>query len=619
MGGSNKQRPNSATQRTRKEFRQLRQRQQQQDDDRRSGAKHRPSHVHDERGVPYTTSGNNSLPWIPGSYTSFKLLLSARLSAAFWSIISDCDETYNYWEPTHFMLFGKGFQTWEYSPEFALRSYFYILIHAVPAWLYNTILQPNPMYVFYFMRCLLAVISSLCELYFFNGVTKEVGANIGRITLALMVFSAGFFSSSTAFLPSTTSMYLVMMSHGAWFHQSYALAIFFTAISTFVSWPFAALLGVPIAFDILIRKRKFQFFVKWSLISAFTILLPQTAMDTDYYGKLVSAPFNIVKYNVFTSHGPDLYGTEPWHFYFINAFLNFNIAFIACLVVIPLHFLVKFLVGLPNQSHHYIPHWLTHLALHLWLLVFGLQPHKEERFLFPIYPLICLSAATTIDLVQKLFYFLFVKVKDKHYLNHAQWISISSVGIYALLCLSRMTALYQNYHAPIDIWMHVAHMPKTQPEMAQGPVNVCIGKEWHRFPSSFFLPNNDWNLRFLKSEFRGQLPQPYDETDLKLSTKLVRPTFNDQNREELNRYVTHPASQCDFLVDLEVSDDRETVLEPTYSKDASQWSEETSVEFLDAKNSDRFFRAFYVPFLSPTHCKYFKYVLLRNINKTKRR
>jgi alpha-1,2-mannosyltransferase len=55
------------------------------------------------------------------AYLAFKLIVSVRLSAAFWSIISDCDETFNYWEPTHFLLYGKGFQTWEYSPEFALR------------------------------------------------------------------------------------------------------------------------------------------------------------------------------------------------------------------------------------------------------------------------------------------------------------------------------------------------------------------------------------------------------------------------------------------------------------------------------------------------------------------
>lgn len=40
------------------------------------------------------------------------------------------------------------------------------------------------------------------------------------------------------------------------------------------------------------------------------------------------APFNIVFYNIFTSHGPDLYGTEHWSFYLLNGVLNFNVVFI---------------------------------------------------------------------------------------------------------------------------------------------------------------------------------------------------------------------------------------------------------------------------------------------------
>ena len=43
------------------------------------------------------------------------------------------------------------------------------------------------------------------------------------------------FISGTAFLPSTTSMYLTLLSMGAWFHQKYKLAIFTTALSTLLS------------------------------------------------------------------------------------------------------------------------------------------------------------------------------------------------------------------------------------------------------------------------------------------------------------------------------------------------------------------------------------------------
>lgn len=36
--------------------------------------------------------------------------------------------------------------------------------------------------------------------------------------------------------------------------------------------------------------------------------VPVVVVDSYYYGKLVIAPLNIILYNVFTPHGPDLYG-----------------------------------------------------------------------------------------------------------------------------------------------------------------------------------------------------------------------------------------------------------------------------------------------------------------------
>lgn len=64
---------------------------------------------------------------------AFALLAAARLLSAVLNIIHDCDETYNYLEPLHFLLYGSGMQTWEYSAQFALRSYLYLLLHAAAA------------------------------------------------------------------------------------------------------------------------------------------------------------------------------------------------------------------------------------------------------------------------------------------------------------------------------------------------------------------------------------------------------------------------------------------------------------------------------------------------------
>ena len=51
--------------------------------------------------------------------------------SALFAPIQDCDETFNYWEPTHYLSHGYGLQTWEYSPEFSIRSWLYIGLHAI--------------------------------------------------------------------------------------------------------------------------------------------------------------------------------------------------------------------------------------------------------------------------------------------------------------------------------------------------------------------------------------------------------------------------------------------------------------------------------------------------------
>lgn len=43
----------------------------------------------------------------------------------------------------HFLFQGRGFQTWEYSPAYAIRSYAYILLHVLPMKLLALFLSEN--------------------------------------------------------------------------------------------------------------------------------------------------------------------------------------------------------------------------------------------------------------------------------------------------------------------------------------------------------------------------------------------------------------------------------------------------------------------------------------------
>uniref|UniRef100_A0A1B6CT78 Mannosyltransferase n=3 Tax=Clastoptera arizonana TaxID=38151 RepID=A0A1B6CT78_9HEMI len=542
----------------------------------------------------------------PSGDTAFKFLLSARFCAAIWSHISDCDEVYNFWEPSHYLMFGQGFQTWEYSPEYALRSYTYLMVHVVPAWIYYCILQPNKMLVFYFCRCLLGLLCSLCEVYFYKSICREFGINVARLMLLIMLFSTGMFISSTSFLPSSFSMYMTLLSMGAWFQRKYELAVFTTALSAFLSWPFAALIGVPIAIDMLWLRSDWIKFLQSCIISCFAILLPMIRIDSLYFGRLVVAPLNIVKYNVFSSHGPNLYGTEPWYFYLMNGFLNFNFIFLAALVTPFALIIVKFFVSKDKnyRNPQCIPYWLSLQPLYLWLCVFCFQPHKEERFLFPVYPLICLCGAITVDCLQKLWFKTMVR-SGVHYLQHTMHIITPIMVVSCLLGLSRTFALYKGYHAPMDIFMELNKLTVEGDISTEQKINICTGKEWYRYPSSFFLPSENWHLQFLESEFRGQLPQPY--SILENGSMIVPPNMNDENREEPSRYVN--ISTCDYLVDLD--NGVETPREPNYSQQTDKWTVVKGIPFIDAARSNQLLRAFYVPIVWERYCHFHMYNLLK--------
>lgn len=438
---------------------------------------------------------------------------------------------------------------------------------------------------------------------------REFGVQIGRIWLIFQLFSAGMFTCGAALLPSTFSMYFSCASLAAWWHQQYPLAIFFVAISTILGWPFAALLALPLCYDVLVIQKKFRLFLFWSMVSGVTVSLPMIAIDSNYFGKLTIAPLNIVLYNVFTSHGPNLYGTEPWSFYFINGFLNYNIIWVLALVAPILLVIVYYVVPAKSTPTLYLPYYLSMSPLYIWLIVFILQPHKEERFLYPVYLMISLCAAIAVDAIQKLFYRLRSIIRPfprgSHYLDHTMFIAGLIMILPSILSMSRITALYYNYHAPIDVMidLNTFHMEHTPSPNIQ--YNVCVGKDWYRFPSSFFLPSSNYRLRFLKSEFDGMLPAYYDENEN--ATSMVHDYFNDLNLGNPAMHFNY--TKCHFLFDLDLG--RETELEPNYAKNTKDWTILKSLPFLNAEKSQSIYRAFFIPFISDRYVEYGQLNLLK--------
>lgn len=67
---------------------------------------------------------------------------------------------------------------------------------------------------------------------------------------------------------------------------------------------------------------------------------------------------------------------------------------------------------------------------------------------------------------------------------------------------------------------------------------LCVGSEWHRFPSSFFVPDFVGEVRWIDDGFRGLLPLPFNST--LGGTAAAPPYFNNENKASNEQYVIIP-------------------------------------------------------------------------------
>jgi hypothetical protein len=92
----------------------------------------------------------------------------------------------------------------------------------------------------------------------------------------------------------------------------------------------------------------------------------------------------------------------------------------------------------------------------------------------------------------------------------------------------------------------------------------------------------------LPSSFKGQLPQSFSAHGSKKESQKILQPFNDQNREQTERYVLD-ISECRFIIDLS---DGECGSTTNVEKEMV-----ASFPFLDGERTSTLHRTLYLPFL----------------------
>lgn len=198
------------------------------------------------------------------------------------------------------------------------------------------------------------------------------------------------------------------------------------------------------------------------------LIVPIVLVDSHAYGRWTFPTLNIILYNLFSTTGgsPDLYGTSPPTFYLANLFLNFNLLLPLALLSLPaLAVTYKFdyrRLGsiqrrpVAGETSHYTLLALRLTGFYLWLAVLSAQPHKEERFMWPAYPLLGLNACVTLFLVRGWIEKAFASWKSPYQVDSLALLSASRLWADALTLIPPFLSLSLPSPPPLSL-------PRTRP------------------------------------------------------------------------------------------------------------------------------------------------------------
>lgn len=474
------------------------------------------------------------------------------------------------------------------------------------------------------MRLVFAYVCAICESSAYKVISKAMNHRVALYFMLILVSSAGMFHAAISYLPSSFAMYTNTVAIAAFMDWTSGIGtaqgLFWLSVGTIVGWPFVGVLAIPYVFEELVMcyftedimgsaGRLFQ-----GTCGALVVLAVEGMVDYFFYHQIVIYPYQLAWYNIFggSGKGPNIFGTEPWHYYIRNLLINFNLWFVLACAVAPLIFLQRWITGQASSRLPFFRTLVTISPFYLWLAIFTIQPHKEERFMYPVYPFLALNAALALHIIVSILDPPPLQVRAKPQVqiaggtapksttitgttllhNLTNLLLFGFLALTTILNISRSLNLATSFSAPLSIY--TALPPASNLSISQP--TLCLGKEWYRFPSSYHLPEG-YQPKFIASDFHGLLPGAFSEVDTGFGffpgAYLVPSGMNDENKEDLGKLIDE--QRCDFLVESWFASEGTSTLQPDRVHDEEKWEKVKCEKFLDQGETGMLGRLFWMP------------------------
>ncbi|EFO91521.1 CRE-EIF-1 protein [Caenorhabditis remanei] len=303
------------------------------------------------------------------------------------------DEVYQSAEIAHHLVYGTGHLSWEWRN--SLRSFFHPAIIALILQLLKILSLDTHVLVYHIPRLAHALLFVLAD-YSFYKVCLRLCRTKGIAENSFLAYLSSWFVFYCA--PRTlsnsleTSLTLIALN---WFpfegknYKGPTWPYIALGVLTVVIRPTVSLIWIVFGLHHLYHhSNPIRLLLRTVLPVTLPILIITILIDSLAYGEPTIPLWNFLQFNV-VQGGSALFGVHPWYWYLVSGIPS--VLTVQCIPIV---------IGIlgPNIFR---PSLLPFFATTFYIVVHSLLPHKEQRFLLPVIPLLCIYAGGAFQSLKK--------------------------------------------------------------------------------------------------------------------------------------------------------------------------------------------------------------------------